>query len=373
MTDIRITWIDIAKAISLVLVIFIHSIPRDYVTAILTGFVMPAFFILYGVAHNNEKHRSNLREYFWGRFKSLMIPYILLSVVMILMYYSFYPQIDLGLTPLDTVFWFIYGNGPIGRVTHLWFLRTMFFAIVLFSILDRYLFDKSGLTRLSVILGVPILGVLLKYVSGVELVPWGADAVLISLSFIMIGNEIRRVNQLLPWSIDRSFDGIAVFASLIVYILLASFNGFVNIGESLYGQSIIIYMITGVLGTYVLCAFSYYMSKENRVFSILATRFNKYAQEIYELHPLMIELNVQVLGGLAIWNLISIYPGLLLFLVNFVSALFVPYIIASQIISRSRPLQFMFLGKGAPRVAIPLSQPLSQPLYSEIEIEESYV
>jgi fucose 4-O-acetylase-like acetyltransferase len=371
MTDIRITWIDIAKAISLILVIFIHSIPRDYVSAILTGFVMPAFFILYGVTHNSEKHRTNLREYFSGRFKALMIPYILLSMAMILMYYTFYPQIDLGLTPIDTVFWFVYGNGPVGRVTHLWFLRTMFFAIVLFSILDRFLFNKSGMTRLSVILGAPILGILLKYLTGVELVPWGADAVLISLSFIMIGNEIRRVNQLLPWSIDRAFDSVAVLASLIVYVLLASFNGFVNIGESLYGQSIIIYMITGLLGTYVLCAFSYYISKENGVVSILATRYNKFAQEIYELHPLMIELNVQILGGLAIWNLITIYPGLLLFLVNFVSALLVPYIIASRIISKSRLLQFIFLGKGAPRVAISLPRPTSQPLYPAIE--EPYV
>jgi fucose 4-O-acetylase-like acetyltransferase len=371
MTDIRISWIDIAKAVSLVSVILIHSTPRDFVSAILTGFVMPAFFILYGVAHNNEKHRSNLREYLSGRFKSLMIPYLILSFVMIVMYYLFYPQINLGFTPLDALFWFIYGNGPIGRVTHLWFLRTMFFAIVLFSIIDKFLNNKSGLTRLSIILGAPVLGVFFKYATGVELVPWGADAVLISLSFIMIGHEIRRVNQLLPWSIDKLFDGVTVLVSLIVYVLLASFNGFVNIGESLYGQSILIYIVTGVLGTYVLCALSYHLSRENRVISRLAARFNKFGQEIYELHPLMIELNVQIFGGLAIWNLLIVYPGALLFLANFISALIVPYFLASQVIRRSRPLQFIFLGRSNPRGTIPQAQPEIPEIYPEPE--EPYV
>jgi fucose 4-O-acetylase-like acetyltransferase len=366
MTDSRISWIDIAKAVSLVLVIFIHSLPRDFITALLTGSVMPAFFIFYGLAHNNEKYRSNLTQYFRGRFKSLMIPYFILSSLMVMMYYVFYPQINFGFTPLDTLFWFLYGNGPLGRVTHLWFLRTMFFAIIIFSFIDRFLYNKSGLARLSVILGAPLLGVLLKYATGLELVPWGADAILISLSFIMIGNEIRRVNQLLPWSIDKAFDGVSVLIALALYLLLSSFNGFVNIGESLYGQSILIYMITGVLGTYVIGVLSYHVSRQNQVISRLASSYNKFGQEIYEIHPLMIEINVQALGGLAIVTAFSVFPGTFLFLLNFISAMFVPYFLASRIIHSSRPLQIVFLGKITPRKVIPQIEPRIQGIYPEL-------
>ena len=150
MTEKRESWITIAKAVALVLVIFIHSTPRDALSGFLTGFVMPAFFILYGVAHNSRKCRDNLKKYTLNRARALMIPYFVISLVMLAMYFVVYPQVDFGFPPSDFIFWTIYGNGPLGRVTHLWFLRTMFFAIILYSLVDYYLHDKSSASRLVI-------------------------------------------------------------------------------------------------------------------------------------------------------------------------------------------------------------------------------
>ena len=340
----RVSWIDLTKAISLVSIIVVHSITRDALSTILTGFVIPAFFILYGVTHRNEKHRHNMGHCIRSRFRSLMIPYILLSVSMLVLYSFLYPIVDMGLTPADFAFWLVYGSGPAERVSHLWFLRTMFFTIVVFLLVDKYLHDKPSILRYIIILCLPALGVMTKTAMGVELVPWGIDSVFIALSFMMIGNEIRRHHELSSWSVSTSIDAIAISISLIVFVWLSLYNGFVNVGEGLYGQSIYIHMITGVLGTHILSVLSYYFCRHHMVPNLLS-RFIKYGQEIYELHPLMIEINVQLLGGLLIWDALMIYPNNPLFIVNLLSGILVSWLIASKVISKSRILRFVFLGK----------------------------
>jgi fucose 4-O-acetylase-like acetyltransferase len=178
-----------------------------------------------------------------------MIPYILLSIGMLVLYSFIYPVVDMGLTPADFAFWLVYGSGPIERVSHLWFLRTMFFTIVVFLLIDKYLHDMPSILRYIIILCSPALGVMIKTAMGVELVPWGIDSVFIALSFMMIGNEIRRQDEFSSWSVSTSIDAIAISISMIVFVWLSLNNGFVNVGEGLYGESIYIHMITGVLFT----------------------------------------------------------------------------------------------------------------------------
>lgn len=361
MTNNRVSWIDLAKSVSLVFVIVVHCLVINQFSAILTGVALPAFFILYGVAHNNEKHRYNAKNLIRTRFIALMIPYFILSIAMVAIYASVYSYFDVGVTPQEFVFWTIYGNGPIQRVSHLWYLRAMFFAIVLFSVFDRYLHDKPAAVRLLIAFGLPAFSVMLKNASGLELLPWGVDSTLIALSFIILGNEIRKHRHLSSWSIGRPLDAVAIVLSTILYVLIASFNGYVNIGVSIYGYSIYLYMITGFLGTYIISVLAYHACSKFDI-ALAISKFNNYAQEIYELHPLMIELNVQLVGGLAIWNMFLIFPDSPLFLLNIITAIFLSWLIASQLISRSRVLQIMFLGKikrslGSPSV---LPHPLGQ-------------
>lgn len=366
MSNHRVSWIDLAKSVSLVLVIVVHSLEINQFSAVLTGFVLPAFFILYGLAHNNEKHRYSIQKLVRNRFKSLMLPYILLSIAMVLIYTSVYSVVDVGLSPGEFVFWTIYGNGPIQRVSHLWYLRTMFFAIVVFSIFDRYLHDKPAALRFMIALGLPALGVMIRSVAGVELLPWGLDTTLIASSFVIMGNEIRKHQDFSSWGITPSFDAVAISLSLVVFVLLASFNGYVNIGVSIYGYSIYIYMLTGILGTYILSVLSYHACNSFEISWAIA-KFNRYNQEIYEIHPLMIELNVQLVGGLAIWNALLIFPDTPLFLINILTGVFVSWFLASKIISKSRFLQFIFLGRIK---SILVSRPTS-PSFREMKVDSS--
>jgi fucose 4-O-acetylase-like acetyltransferase len=344
MTEKRESWITIAKAITLILVIFIHSTPKDALTGYLTGFVMPAFFILYGVAHNPRKCRDNLRSYIVSRARALMIPYFILNLVMLVMYAAAYPQVDYGYPPVEYIFWIIYGNSPVGKINHLWFLRTMFFAIILFSLVDRYLHHRSIVSRLTIAAVTPSIGVLFKLGTGAGQVPWGVDAVFIALSFMLIGSEIRRYRHIAAWSVNRYVDAIGFVGAFIAYSALAMTNGFVNIGESIYGVFVYNYMITGILGTYILCLLSFYIGKHNDTLTQYARSFNNLGQEIYETHPLIIVITDRLLGGLAIWQVITLYPNYPLVIVCFPLAIIVPYLFASKIICRVGILQLAFLG-----------------------------
>lgn len=344
MSEKRVTWISLSKSIALILVILVHSTPRDPLSGILTGFVLPAFFILFGVTHNNDKHRQDLRSYLYSRFRSLMIPYFLLTLAMMAIYAISYPHVNLGLSPLDFVYWSLYGNGPPGRVTHLWFLRTMFFAIVLFSIVDRYLYNKPTIFRLAIIGIAPAIGSSFKVLLGVALIPWGIDAVFIALSFMMMGNEIRRYRQLSKWSISPLVDSFTIPISIMIFMALTLMNGFVNIGESIYGVSVYYYMGTGLLGTYFLNVLSYHATNHSDWVSVVAIKFNKYSQEIYEVHPMIIQMNIVFLSNFAIWQYLTIYPGAPLFLVNITTSIFGSWFIAAMVINKSRILKFIFCG-----------------------------
>ncbi|TFG31067.1 acyltransferase [Candidatus Thorarchaeota archaeon] len=349
LTEKRESWIALTKAIALILVIFIHCLPRDAFNGFLTGFVMPSFFILYGVTHNSGKYRDNLKQYLLNRGRSLMIPYFILNLIIFAMYAVAYPTIDYGFPPLDYVYWFIYGNGPLGRVTHLWFLRTMFFAIVLFSVIDRYLHNKSVIFRFIIAAVSPGIGVLLKFSTGVELVPWGMDAVLIALSFMLIGSEIRKHHHVAPWSKNKRADLVGLILAFAIYTYLSTINEFVNIGKSVYGNFIYSYIITGVVGTYLVGLLSYYACKRFVSLQRYADAYNQVGQEVYETHPLIIETNVQLFGDLALAGTLYQWPRAPLFIFNFPLAIIISYLLATKVISRSSVLQFIFLGFRKPK------------------------
>jgi hypothetical protein len=103
-------------------------------------------------------------------------------------------------------------------------------------------------------------------------------------------------------------------------------------------------MITGILGTYIVVLLSFYAAKRFTSLGIFATAFNNVGQEIYETHPLIIELNVQLFGGLAILQSLAFYPNAPLLILNFPLSILFSYLFATKVVSRSGILQLMFLG-----------------------------
>ncbi|MBD3408235.1 MAG: acyltransferase family protein [Candidatus Lokiarchaeota archaeon] len=325
----KVAWIDCTKSIALFFIICTHSFDYNPLINMITGFVIPVFFIMYGFTHNNEKYRYKLQVLYRKRFKSIMIPFLILTISIVILYYFFYPLIDIGYSPEEYTYWLIYGNGPPVWVSHLWFLKALFFAIVLFTVIDRILHDKNISFRLFLILFLPLFSVYLKDLLNVYLMIGGIDSIFIGTSFLLIGNEIKKIQGLNHWSINTRIDVLLFVLLTPIMLFLGYVNGFANIGASLYGNSILLHMTSGILGAYVIGLISYHLCKFERIKSALVS-FNQYGQEIYEIHPFLTKWDFWIFKNFQILNLLN--------------GVIVSWIISSQVIDRSRILKFIFTG-----------------------------
>jgi fucose 4-O-acetylase-like acetyltransferase len=103
---------------------------------LLASFAIALFFIMAGMTYNGDKHRSNLKTYAISRGRQLLIPYFVLYIIMIVAFVPLAGSVDTYLTPADVVFWFLYGAGPPGQATHLWFLPVLYFGLLLFIAIE---------------------------------------------------------------------------------------------------------------------------------------------------------------------------------------------------------------------------------------------
>ena len=86
MTDKRISYIDMAKGIGIILVVLGHSIfPSENLTTWIYSFHMPLFFILSGMllSHTHATEQA-LTSFIRKKAQAIFIPYFVFSVLTIL-------------------------------------------------------------------------------------------------------------------------------------------------------------------------------------------------------------------------------------------------------------------------------------------------
>lgn len=76
----RISWLDVAKGIVIVLMVIGHTSIPEPLSKYIWSFHMPFFFVVSGLLYNEQKYQKFI-DFFFSRTQSLMIPYILMTVV----------------------------------------------------------------------------------------------------------------------------------------------------------------------------------------------------------------------------------------------------------------------------------------------------
>ena len=161
----RITYLDIAKGMGMVLVLLGH-LQNDtifsYSPHILTlcswifSFHMPLFFILSGmllcIKKENEK---DLTGFIKQRFKSIMVPYFWFSLIYIgiVLYYLFVNKV----IPVKTLFiqlWYVLG---MYGMNVLWFLPALFAAEILFVFLTKHFKNFKSILVIIILLSLSIV------------------------------------------------------------------------------------------------------------------------------------------------------------------------------------------------------------------------
>ncbi len=192
----RIPWIDMAKGIGIILVIFAHAPIPSFVQQFIYSFHMPLFFFLSGYLFYNDQN-YNFRDFFIKKIKALIVPYFCFSAIMYLYWLqksvrhnligtSYHGTI---MTPIWGTIYGIRGEYWGAHNGTMWFLACLFLTEILF-----YLFwagtktNKRGIVSLLAICS--IIGYLYSSMVSIPL-PWSFDAALTAIVFYGTGYLIR--------------------------------------------------------------------------------------------------------------------------------------------------------------------------------------
>ncbi|MBQ9595105.1 MAG: acyltransferase family protein [Synergistaceae bacterium] len=184
----RIELIDLAKAITIFLVILGHTtgnLDTPLYRRVLYSFHMPLFFFLAGLSIKPVPIKS------WGEWQEFLRKNILALVVPYLIWGVIYAPFSFGRFPkLFYASWFALTD--IGTLTSLWYLPTLFVARILVQIIISLLYNSKKLLFTCGVMAVPmfVIGFILPKIDGGY--PWNFDVAFTASAFILLGISSRQ-------------------------------------------------------------------------------------------------------------------------------------------------------------------------------------
>lgn len=260
----RLDFIDVAKGIGMLFVIYAHVNYNKEVLIPIYSFHMPLFFIISGMLFDRERF-TGFGNFMKKRFFSLIVPYLVFSFLAI--GYAFvsermFPEIfDFTkaqyLKFLSQVF---LARGSSGTAnTPLWFVPCLLMVEIIYYFISRL----SNKIIVPLVGSLAALGWLLE--SGLlpfdnKQLPWTLDSALFALSFYAFGNLIFPLLKAALEKIrtDKHPNIILTeifLLSLILWYPLAQLNGKVTLGSRILHNGILFFM-TGVIGSIAVFALS---------------------------------------------------------------------------------------------------------------------
>ena len=241
----RLEYVDIAKGIGIVLVVCSHSDALDLMW-LMMGMFVPIFYFCSGYTYVKK---GTLIESVKKRYRKLFVPYIFFNVVMLFVFGHFSIRELVGiiysrysLYPLDVspnLKFLTSGNYP------MWFLTSMIVTYILFCFIvyfERY--------KYTIILGLALLTIVMTMCP--ILLPWSLDTAPLTAMIMYIGMEIRRRGLM-------SMSHWKVLLLSLLYVGLQCIGGDINLSVRMYGNSVAIYFVLAVLGSFILLWASKYL------------------------------------------------------------------------------------------------------------------
>lgn len=199
---VRIHYIDVARAISILLLVWGHTLGHSenskYIYKIIYSFVVPLFFVVSGFLMSTKESFGNFAK---NKFVRIMIPYFVWAVLFLVPFYMFgssvassfdISQKDGLLTVMKNI---LYGIGKGHRLqqnSSLWFLPALY-TMSLFYYYLFYLLDKFDNDRLRIVAAAVLM--IAGYISDEYLLlslPWGLNTVFVAGVYFYIGYLLRR-------------------------------------------------------------------------------------------------------------------------------------------------------------------------------------
>ena len=220
----RINWVDVARGIGVLLVIYGHGLAATPLRFIIYSFHMPLFFFISGVVFHkrkNEKYLTVLKK----DFKRILIPYLIFAAISFTLWLSNIPldriKWDLVLRQIIGIFYGSGNNGYLAINIVLWFLPCLFIVKQIFWFISR----------LEIKLIIPILFLFsaLGYCFHVFFptlkLPFGFESALTGVVFFGLGYLWNFIPEKITLMFKRyTLVFLAILIVLTIIFSLANFN-----------------------------------------------------------------------------------------------------------------------------------------------------
>lgn len=257
----HIEYIDIAKGIGILLVIWGHIITNSFSREFLYSFHMPLFFLLSGMFFKSEKYNSFFL-FLCKRGKRLLVPLALYSIVtwgIWVGYNKFFGNsIDIWSPLFQTVI--AQGSGEYFKHNSpLWFIPCLFAIEIMYYFIAKL--NREMI--IPICFAISGISMLLEHFYGLDyllLLPWNLDAAMMALPFYAIGNLFayhpiwHEKIESYASSKPIIMGGLTTFLFALTAFLTAKFP-FVSMGYSNYGNEYIFH-IRALIGIAFICCLS---------------------------------------------------------------------------------------------------------------------
>lgn len=288
----RIQYLDVAKGISIFLVIIGHLVPMDTgIGQYIYSFHMPVFFVLSGVLmyYNDSWKKHPIGDVIKKKMKSLLYPYFMFSSVFII---CILVKAGIKIAIRNLISTIIFE----GIIVY-WFLPALFVSELLFVICykkrkSKYAFWLFGLLTMTFSyfktkysdVGNIFISVLFRFGNIMNRAVIGTIFIILGYYFIKITNEVfiiknnnfKRTNFLCLGT---------TLVALLINICLYRFN-YVDLNNSIIGNPLLFY-INAVMGSYTVIMLSLTIFSNVKIFSY----FGKNSLIVFATH-----LNFQIVN-----------------------------------------------------------------------------
>ncbi len=237
----RLDYIDALKGFGIILMVLGHmhfgyNVPHHYIF----GFHMPLFFLVSGYLY---KRPARMADGIKQKAKGLLVPYFIIGLGYFCFWaiYNYAPGYDWP-AMLKAVLWESVDGLPVESA--LWFLMVMFWAWLIYALIDRFV--PQTWTRVFLIVLISSVGALWSYVIPFRL-PWGLQDAFAVQMFFLFGHAYRKWEES-GSGVVRSWERLGAgrkICFLLVGILIdgifIGYNGSVNIRLGVYPGFVLTY------------------------------------------------------------------------------------------------------------------------------------
>lgn len=247
----RLSWIDVMKGVGMLLVIFGHASLPNEVRKYIYSFHMPLFFCISGYLFNIKKY-DGFNQFLKSKAKSLLIPYIFLSVLNYCYYFILkilaHKFNEISLKPLIGVLVGIRDTEWTMCNGTMWFVLALFFCEIILFYIVKLLKDRDVHILISLLV-FAVIGFFYNSFINIKL-PFSIDEVFVSITFVGLGYIIKKRDL-----VSKFNSKIYIILFITLNFVFQIINTQVNLFDLECGNYIYFYIsaISGIMMVMIIC------------------------------------------------------------------------------------------------------------------------